>query len=309
VLDWEKGRFRLEPEPARTRQRHREEIQSQNQALADHLFHQLEAARYESVGGSIAISTAYLHLKAANAYPADHWLEVLERDPRMRWTGYEIRYPDWTSPLESMFGDLLGEPKQGAPPKKPLSKQEARQVYCFKVALWHRKRLWRRIEIQGGQTLSQFDNIIRTAFQHDHMDHLSGFWKLVRRGQGRRFREVRLGNINPFGEGEAAGVQVAGLSLAPGDALKYVYDFGDWIEHRLELEAIGEPEEKATYPRITGQNKPRYRYCHVCKDEGRKSHATWVCYTCSNEEQKDLLLCETCLDAHHEDHYLDEIIY
>jgi len=310
LLDWEKGRFRLEPEPARIRQRHNTEIQAQNQALADHLFQQLETAPYEEVWGKIAIPTAYLHLKASNAYPADHWLEILERDRRMEWTGYEIRYADWTSPFERMLGDLSGEPKQTPSSRqKPLSKQEARQVYCFKAALWLNKSLWRRIEIQGGQTLADFDDILRTAFQHDHMDHLSGFWKLARRGQSRRFREVDLGNINPFGGGEAAEIQVASLSLNPGDTLKYVYDFGDWIQHRLELEAIGEPEENASYPRITGQNKPRYQDCQVCKNEGRKTIATCVCYTCSGEEQIDLLLCETCIEAHDEDHYLEQILY
>lgn len=30
ILDWENGRFRLKPEPARARQRHRAEIQQQN---------------------------------------------------------------------------------------------------------------------------------------------------------------------------------------------------------------------------------------------------------------------------------------
>jgi hypothetical protein len=310
VLDWENARFRLEPEPARVRQKHRSEIQAQNQALADYLFEQLEAARYEDVWGRIAVPTAYLHLKASNAYPADHWLEVLDQDPRMRWTGYEIRYADWTSPIESMLGDLRGEPKQRfSSPGKSLSKQEARQIYRFKAALWHNKRLWRRIEIQGGQTLLDFDNILRTAFQHDSMDHLSGFWKRVRRGQSRRFREIDLGHINPFEGGDAADIQIANLSLSPGDALKYVYDFGDWITHRLELEAINEPEEKVTYPRITSKNKPRYQDCQVCQDEGRKSLATWVCYTCSSEEQRDILLCESCVEVHTEDHYLEEILY
>jgi hypothetical protein len=32
------------------------------------------------------------------------------------------------------------------------------------------------------------------------------------------------------GDGEAAGIQAASLSLTPGDAPKYVYDFGDWTQ-------------------------------------------------------------------------------
>jgi hypothetical protein len=309
VLDWEKGRFCLEPEPARLRQRHAAEIQTQNQALADDLFQQLEAASNEGVWGGIVIPTAYLHLKASNIYPPDHWLKVIERDPRMKWTGYDIRYSDWISPFDRMLDDLWDEPKQKASRQKRISKQEASRVYCFKAALWHNKSIWRRIEIQGGHTLADFDDILRTAFQHDHLDHLSGFWKLVKRGESRRFREVDLGNVNPDGGGEAADIQVASLYLSPGDALKYVYDFGDWIEHRLVLEFIGEPGENTSYPSITVQNKPSFQYCQVCKDEGRRTVASWVCYTCSSEAQGDFLLCETCIESHNEDHFLEEILY
>jgi len=127
---------------------------------------------------------------------------------------------------------------------------QAQQVYRFKAALWRRKGLWRRIEILGGQTLGEFDGMLRFAFDHDPTDHLSGFWKRVRRNGGKRFREIDLGDINPFVEGEADGLHVAGLGLAPGDELKYVYDFGDWVEHRITLEEIVEPEAGAEYPRI-----------------------------------------------------------
>jgi len=310
ILDWETGRFRLEPEPARLRAKHKDEILAQNQALADLLFQQLESAPHEDIWGQLAIPTAYVQLKDPNAYPADHWLEVLERDPRMLWTGFEIRYADWVSPFDRIISEMRGESVQ--PPdlrQKPLSKQETRQVYRFKAALWHYKSLWRRIEIQGGQTLAEFDDVLRTAFQHDHADHLSGFWKLVRRGTGRRFREVDLGSINPFCAGEAADIRVASLTLAPGDALKYVYDFGDWIEHRLVLEAIVEPEKNTSYPRITGQNKPRYEDCQRCKDGGQKVVANWVCLTCSEEEQSYVFICDACEETHDEEHYIKEMLY
>jgi hypothetical protein len=310
VLDWESGRFRLEPEPARTRQKHDAEIQAQNQALADDVFQQLEAAHDERIWGQIAIPTAYARLKDSTTYPADHWLEILEQDPRMSLMGNEIRYADWNSPFESMMRDMRGEPEQPVSAhQKRLSKQESRQVYRFKAALWYQRNLWRRIEIQGGQTLSDWDRILRIAFEHDTTDHMSGFWKLLRRGQSRRFREVDLGSINPFGEGEAADLQIANLAMNTGEAMKFVYDFGDWIMHRVELEAINEPEEGRDYPRISGQNKPRYSYCHFCKAEGRKSVATWICYNCSNDDEDDILLYDTCMEAHDEDHFLEELLY
>ena len=56
-----------------------------------------------------------------------------------------------------------------------------------------------------------------------------------------------------------------GLGLALGDELKYVYDFGDWIEHRITLEAITEPQPDVKYPRVLGQNKPQYQDCETLR--------------------------------------------
>jgi hypothetical protein len=309
VINWQRGHFRLQPESFRTRQDHNTEIQQQNQMFADRLFQALENARYEYIGGHIAIPTTYLSIKEANAYPPDHWFEILEKDPRMHWTGIDIRYADFSSPLEDIFSDVSSPAPLSTSSTKHLSKEQKIQVYRFKASLWHRKSLWRRMEIQGGQTLADFDRILRDAFEHDTFDHLSGFWKLVRRGQSRRFREVDLGNINPFEGGEAAGILVASLELEPGNALKFVYDFGDWIEHRVELEAIVAPEKDAKYPRIVAQNKPRYHYCPICKEAGEKVIATWICNTCSNRFQEAVYICEKCADRDHEDHYIEEVLY
>ncbi len=309
ILNWEMGHFCFQHESFRIRQQHDVEIQQQNQEFADRLFQALENARYEYIWGQVAIPTAYLRLKESNAYPPDHWYEILEKDPRMRWTGTDIRYVDWSSPLENIFSDVSSPPTPSTSPKKHLSKEQKNQVYRFKAYLWHRKGLWRQIEIQGEHTLADFDRILRDAFEHDTFDHLSGFWKLERRGQSRRFREIDLGNINPFEGGEAADILIASLELEPGNALKYVYDFGDWIEHRVELEAIVEPEKDAKYPRIVGQNKPRYHYCPICKKAGKKAIATWICITCSNRFQEAVYICENCADRDHEDHYIEEILY
>jgi hypothetical protein len=306
ILDWETARFQLRPEPAREYKKHKADIWEHNQSFADHLFKALEAARYEELRGYVAIPTAYVCLKDHQTYPADHWVEIIEHDPRMKWSGYDIRYADWHSPLDNFFTEKEPHPLEKP---KPLSDILARQVFHFKAYLWHRKGLWRRIEIQGEQTLVDLDGILRDAFEHDHSDHLSGFWKLVRRGETRRFREIDLGTINPFEGGGAAEVQVADIHLEPGNALKYVYDFGDWIEHRIELESIGKPEQDTLYPRIVAKNKPRYKNCQVCKNDGKKSVAQRICITCSNFEQRDFLICEDCLKSHDKDHYLDEMIY
>jgi hypothetical protein len=300
VEDWTAGCFRLEHEPARRRQR--QEMKRQDRELADLLFDMLEGSSREMVHNKVAIPTAYARLSNPQGYPGHHWLEVLERDPRMLCDGWAIRYSDFRSPLDRI---LEGE---AAPSVAEFSPTEGRQVYRFKAALRYRPGLWRTIEIQGKQTLAELDMILRDAFEHDVFDHLGGFWKRVRRGQSKRFREIDLGSVDPLGGGDGAGIQIAGLELEPGQQLTYVYDFGDWVEHRLTLEAINVPESPSEYPRVVARNRPRYRYCQSCAGRGKKERATWICIECSNRQGQDVLLCEKCMDQH-EDHYAEKIVY
>jgi hypothetical protein len=301
IEDWLAGCFRLEHEPSRRRRR--TEIEKKDLELADLLFGMLETARRERLYAYEAIPTAYARLADPQGYPGSHWTQVVSRDERMRYDGWAIHYSDWRSPLEYM---LYG---QETPPEVAFAPAQGRQVYRFKAALWHRSGLWRRIEIQGKQTLAELDAILRDAFEHDHFDHLGGFWKRTRRGEGRRFRETDVGHVEPLGGGSGADVHIAGLGLESGHELKYVYDFGDWIEHRLTLEEIVEPEGEVDYPRITAQNRPRYKNCQSCRQQGRKIRATLICLTCSSQQQREILLCEDCLTKDHQDHFAEEILY
>jgi hypothetical protein len=301
VEDWTAGRFRLECEPAKRRRK--TQIEQQDRELADLLFEMLEAARHESIYAYVAIPTAYARLSDPRGYPGSHWIEVVHDDPRMRYDGWAIHYSEWRSPLDRMlYGN---EPV----PQTAISPAQGRQVYRFKAALWHRPGLWRRLEIQGKQTLVDLNAILRDAFEHDTFDHLGGFWKRVRRGKGKQFREIDVGDVDPLGGGSGAEVQIAGMELAPGDEIKYVYDFGDWIEHRLTLEAIEEPEQGASYPRIVARNNPQYKQCESCQAQGRETRATWICIECSDRQQREVLVCKTCLRRKHRDHHAEEILY
>ena len=177
------------------------------------------------------------------------------------------------------------------------------RVYRFKVALKHRRSLWRRIEVKGAQTLGDLDRMIREAFKHDAWDHLSMFFR------GKVWRSEGLGEINPFEKGDAEKRRIDGIGLSEGDKMEYVYDFGDDIQHIVTLERIVDPDETAEYPRVVSQNKPRYRYCEVCERLGKKVIATWICVDCSNEEERDVLLCDDCVMKGHDDHYAADMIY
>jgi len=180
---------------------------------------------------------------------------------------------------------------------------EKEKIYVFKASFKYRKGLWRRIEIKGDQTLGDFDYILRDAFNHDLGDHLSEFFS------GRVWQSEGFGHIEPGGYGEGALKKISLLSLKEGDSLEYVYDFGDDIQHLIMLEKIVEPEKDTVYPRIIAKSKPRYRDCERCMRKGKKIIATWICIECSEKEQREVFLCDKCIEQKHEDHYADEILY
>jgi hypothetical protein len=177
------------------------------------------------------------------------------------------------------------------------------------VSLGFDSHIWRVIEIKAGQTFADLDVSIRKAFGHDTSDHMGGFWKLIPRGKSRKkFREVEIGDINPLEEGTAADLHIGGMDLKPGDRLKYVYDFGDWVEHEIVFEQITMTEAKRSYPALVERNKPKYQFCVLCKTEGKDTVATLICLECTTKK-KLVVLCEDCANKNHEEHYLEEIIY
>jgi hypothetical protein len=176
-----------------------------------------------------------------------------------------------------------------------------KRLYTFKVVLAHRRGQWRRFEIRGDQTLRDLDRAIRDAFGHDFLDHLSEFYP----PEGWRWG---FGEIRPDGSGEGAGVKIDELGLFEGGELGYIYDFGSEIRHILTLEKIGEAVGDVKYPRMISRSKPRYRYCERCREQGRKTIATWVCVHCSEEAGRGVFLCDECLEEHG-DHYAEEMHY
>lgn len=168
VEDWDEARYRLEHEPVGRRRF--DEVDRKNRELADLLFDVLEQAYSESVYSVEALHKAYVRMADPRGYPGDPWVEVVQRDSRMKLFDYEIRYAESYAPIER----ILDRPRP-TPKPRPLSRVQEQQVYRFKVAFRRRPGVWRRIEIQGNQTLQDLDNILRGAFGHDFSDHMSGF--------------------------------------------------------------------------------------------------------------------------------------
>ena len=307
IKNWERGVLQLERE--RFGEQHAELLAERNRYFANAFYQLLELATYEDIYLHEALPTIYASMPDKSGYPPDHWMVIIDNDPRMVADDWSIHYSDsGFSPLERMIAEATGQSLVAK--GQEYTKEEANQVFRFRAQLTRQPSIWREVEIQGEQTLQELDDILRTAFQHDTLDHLSGFWKkVVREGRSRkRYREVDIGTVNPFEYGEGSDTAIAALMLQVGDQIKYVYDFGDWIEHTLKLQSINSPEKGVRYPREVARNKPKYAYCVECQKKGKETIATWICYTCSYKEQRDIVVCEKCLRKH-EDHYTDELLY
>jgi hypothetical protein len=299
VVDWKRGWFALAFEPAGRRRK--AEMRQQNTALADTIYALLCDHRDERPFATEIIPAVYARLgDAVRAYPGDHWTAVIEADNRLGLVGYAqiclARYARL-----GLF-DLGSREVEVAPPDS----HQLDQIFRFKASLTHAKRIWRRIELRGSDTLGRLDTLMREAFEHD-WDHLSEF--SIKPKDRRHARWEGLGHHSPLGGESADKIQIAQLGLEAGDKLQYVYDFGDYIQHSITLEAIGVPDPGVEYPRIAGQNKPRYKDCESCKAQDIKRRATWICIQCSDREERAVLLCEECLVKEHEFHYADEILY
>ncbi len=145
-------------------------------------------------------------------------------------------------------------------------------LYVFKVKLADAKRVWRRIEVRGSQTLDHLHQAIFKAF--DRFDaHLYSFYVPPADAKGRarvteavEYTHPYCLEESPFGPVDnirnAAETRVDALGLVPGQKFDYLFDFGDSWEHEIVVEKTnGVPAPGTRYPRVTekrGDSPPQY---------------------------------------------------
>ncbi len=256
IVEWGETRrvFQIAHEPYAQTESYLDHIFEQSRLMESTLFDMLEHAQDEALWMHHAIPRMHVILNGPRDLPGLHWTTAVIAGNRMLFDDLFIFYADSRRGLA-----MLGTESVLDLYKNAEAPEETNRVLRFKV--WYRRRRsrWERVEIREDQTFYELDAIIRLAFNHDPGDHLGGFWKWIRRDETKRFREVPVGVVYPFFP-DATAINdrtIAELRLEVGDQLLYVYDFGDWVEHILELEAIEEPEPKVTYPRVLP--KPRGR--------------------------------------------------
>ena len=106
------------------------------------------------------------------------------------------------------------------------------------------RKCWRRIAITSDLTLADLAESIRESVDFDD-DHLDMF--LYENQFGRSIKVY-----HPFSDSEPQTdtVQIGNLPISIGSSIKYIFDFGDWWEFKIELEQIQPDDTRIDYVKI-----------------------------------------------------------
>jgi hypothetical protein len=127
------------------------------------------------------------------------------------------------------------------------------ETHVFKVTLW--RGLWWRIAVPADDTLDQLASAILDAVEFDH-DHLYMFTYQNRFGVTERINHPHL-DEGPW----TSEVLVGETPLRVGQAMTFVFDFGDWWEFEVILERVdpGMSLKKPVVLEAHGEPPDQYR--------------------------------------------------
>ena len=143
------------------------------------------------------------------------------------------------------------------------------RTFTFKVKMSHDKRVWRKVEVLGSQTLDDLHKVIQEAYGFD-ADHLYSYFMSGRVWDHSDFEyhhpdaapqtpiekrmRVSASGIRGSYPGlrlPATKMSIESLNLAPKQRFLYLFDYGD--EWQFEVEFVEEGvSEGGRYPRILG---------------------------------------------------------
>lgn len=155
----------------------------------------------------------------------------------------------------------------------------ARQIYQLKVTLQEvSPAVWRRLLVPGGYTLDRLHRVIQLGFGWQDY-HLHSF----------EINGSQYGQPDPGGELDLRDELDARLDAVAGkdSRFTYTYDFGDWWEHEVEVEAISLADPEERYPLCVDGERAcppedvggAYGYANLLvalADPGHREHETMV---------------------------------
>ena len=116
----------------------------------------------------------------------------------------------------------------------------SRQIFQLRISLADvTPEVWRRVALPGAYTLDRVHRVIQYAMGWQNY-HLHSF----------EIEGVQYGEPDPEGELELRDELEARLDAVAGkdSHFVYTYDFGDWWEHEIAVEAIHPAEPDERYP-------------------------------------------------------------
>ncbi len=124
------------------------------------------------------------------------------------------------------------------------------------LTCWEKELVWRVIEIPENKTLHQLHSAIQKAFGW-YNDHLYSFFMSNSR-MDRRGEYTSPIDFEESGEDalEATKIKLKDLNLQLKKKFLYLYDFGDNLDHEVEMVGFGETDNFHKYPQLIGAFGP-----------------------------------------------------
>ena len=135
------------------------------------------------------------------------------------------------------------EDRKSQPPR-----QNTEKVYTFKVSLKESPEIWRKIEIEGSQTLHHLHKAIFIAYER-YDEHVYAFFLSNKPWDSSSAYSL------PHPESHvknAKGTRIDSLGLRVKKRFLYLFDLGDEWWHLIQLLDIKAVEPETKYPRIAG---------------------------------------------------------
>lgn len=158
----------------------------------------------------------------------------------------------------------------------PAQKGRVPSIYQLKITLKHTEPpVWRRIQVPGNLDLIDLHDITQVFMGWDN-DHLFEFVIGDVRYQDEHEDDNR-------GIKNAYNTRISSVFVRKGSKGAYIYDFGDYWEHEVLVEAISDPEpgvkyplcvdgERACPPEDCGGVGGYYRLLEILKDPNHEEH-------------------------------------
>lgn len=124
------------------------------------------------------------------------------------------------------------------------------------LTCWEKELVWRIIEIPENKTLHQLHAAIQKTFGW-YNDHLYSFFMSNNR-RDRKGEYTSPIDIEEAGENAlvATGIKLKDLNLEIKKKFLYLYDFGDNLDHEIEVVGFGETDDFHKYPQLIGAFGP-----------------------------------------------------